>query len=194
MIKFVTTSGTAYHLEQIISSAEESIMLISPYLKLTQNFLERLQDADKRGVSITIVYGKKQLKESQMILLRNLRGLSLRFSKNLHAKCYCNESSCLISSMNLYEYSEKNNREMGVFIEKQGNEDLFRAVMTECKSILQSSVIKRIEEPLFGGVDSDDSSSEKWDLATEEAESDDVKNFRTLVIVVVLIVLFFKYC
>ena len=29
---------------------------------------------------------------------------------------------------------------------------------------------------------------------SRDAESDDVKNFRTLVIVVVLIVLFFKYC
>ena len=194
MVKFVTTSGTAYHIEQIISSAEESITLISPYLKLTQNFLERLQDADRRGVSITIVYGKKQLKESQMVLLRTLDGLSLRFSKNLHAKCYCNESGCLISSMNLYEYSEKNNREMGIFIERQGNEDLFKDIITECKSILHSSVEKTIEEPVFGGVDSEDPYSKSWDLATEDAESDDVKNVKTLVIVVVLIVLFFKFC
>ena len=193
MIKFVTTSGTAYHLEQIISSAEESITLISPYLKLTQNFIERLQDADKRGVTITIVYGKKQLKEPQMAMLRKLSGLNLHFSKNLHAKCYSNERSCLISSMNLYEYSEKNNREMGVYIERQGNEDLFKDVMVECKSILHSSVRKPIEEPTFADFDFQEPDSKKWELPTEDSEAGELKSIGW-VIAIVFIVLFFKFC
>ena len=74
-------------------------------------FHERLPDADKSlHFSITIVYGRKCSRTSQMAMLRKLSGLqNLHFSsKNLHAKCYSNECSCLISSMNLYEYSEKN--------------------------------------------------------------------------------------
>ena len=36
----------------------------------------------------------------------------LYFSKNLHAKCYLNEKKMIITSMNLYEFSQVNNREM----------------------------------------------------------------------------------
>lgn len=34
MAKFLNTSGTTYHLEELIKSAKERLILISPYLKL----------------------------------------------------------------------------------------------------------------------------------------------------------------
>ena len=36
--------------------------------------------------------------------------------KNLHAKCYLNEKEALLTSMNLYEYSQEHNDEMGILV------------------------------------------------------------------------------
>ena len=43
--------------------------------------------------------------------------------------------------MNMYEFSEKNNREMGILITKQGDPEPFNDAVKEVKSILQSSTI-----------------------------------------------------
>ena len=45
----------------------------------------------------------------------------------------------VITSMNMYEFSEKNNREMGVFITKEKDPELFEKAVNETLSIVQSS-------------------------------------------------------
>ena len=55
--------------------------------------------------------------------------------KNLHAKCYLNEQSAVIGSMNMYEFSEKNNREMGVLVTKEDDPEVFKDAWKETKSI-----------------------------------------------------------
>jgi late competence protein required for DNA uptake (superfamily II DNA/RNA helicase) len=118
MAEFLTTQGTSYHLENIIVNASKWLVLVSPYLNITQNFLQRLQDADKNKVKIYIIYGKKELKPEEELKLQKLHNLYLRYYKNLHAKCYSNEDAMIITSMNLLEFSEKTNREMGILIRK----------------------------------------------------------------------------
>ena len=55
--------------------------------------------------------------------------------KNLHAKCYLNEKMAVIGSMNMYEFSEKNNREMGVLVTREHDPDVFEDAWNETKSI-----------------------------------------------------------
>lgn len=47
----------------------------------------------------------------------------------------------VITSMNMYEFSEKNNREMGVFITKNEDPDIYNKAVKETASIIQSSEI-----------------------------------------------------
>ena len=70
---------------------------------------------------------------------QNFRNLNIYFLENLHAKCYMNENSALITSMNLYGYSEENNREMGLFINRSDNYDLYDDMKGECLSIINSA-------------------------------------------------------
>ena len=65
--------------------------------------------------------------------------VELFYFENLHAKCYFNEVDMVITSMNMYEFSEKNNREMGVHITKKSDFDLFEKATNETYSIIQSS-------------------------------------------------------
>lgn len=147
MAKFLTTSWVSSYIEDIIKNAKEEVFLVSPYLQLSQSFFERLQDAQDHNVNITIVYGKSDLNPSEVELLKGLSNLTLYFSKNLHAKCYFNESSMVITSMNMYEYSEKNNREMGVYITKGKDQEIFEDAHKETMSIIRSSDEVQISTP-----------------------------------------------
>jgi len=146
MAEFLTTQGTSYHLENIIMNATKWLVLISPYLDITDNFLMRLQDADKRKVKIVIVYGKNELKPEEKSKLQELENLSLHYCNNLHAKCFLNEDCMIITSMNMYAFSEKTNREMGVLIRKDDDTDekVYEDAMTEVQSIINSAKEEKV--------------------------------------------------
>ena len=139
MAEFLTTQGTSYYIEDIIINAKNKLVLISPYLQLSKTFFERLQDADRQNVQIILIYGKDELKTNEKKQLQELGNLSLYFFKNLHAKCFFNEESMVITSMNMYEFSEKTNREMGVLIRAKGDEKAYGEAVKETESILASA-------------------------------------------------------
>lgn len=139
MAEFLTTNGTSYNIENIIIDAKGRLILISPYLQLSKTFYERLKDASNRNVKVTIVYGKDELKPNEKNSLAELKNVELKFFQNLHAKCYLNESKMVITSMNMYEFSEKTNREMGVLIDSSKDKELFDKAIAEVKSILESA-------------------------------------------------------
>lgn len=137
MAKFLTTLGVSSKIEEIMIEAQSSIYLVSPFLQISRTFFERLVEASSRNVHITIVYGKDELNPNEYKLLENIKNIKLFYLNNLHAKCYFNESKMVITSMNMYEYSEKNNREMGVFIDKNNDQSLFDNAKKETLSIIK---------------------------------------------------------
>lgn len=139
MAKFLTTQGTSYHIENVIMDAKKKLVLVSPYLQISKTFFERLRDASSKGVQVKIIFGKDELKPNERNSLAELKNLELFFFENLHAKCYFNESEMVITSMNMYEFSEKNNREMGVHIIKQDDGELFDKAVEETLSIVKAS-------------------------------------------------------
>lgn len=139
MAEFLTTNGTSYNIENIIIDAKSNLILVSPYLQISKTFYERLKDASNKGVLIKIIYGKDELKPNERNSLAELKNVELFFFENLHAKCYFNESTMVITSMNMYEFSEKNNREMGVLIDKTRDKELFEKAVAETLSIIQSA-------------------------------------------------------
>lgn len=149
MAKFLTISGNIHIIEEIIIQANTTLVLVTPFLRLDQNFTERLKDADKRGMNITLIYGKDELRFEERKKLDTLENLEIYFCENLHAKCYHNENQMIISSMNLYEYS-KNNREMGILIEKSIDKEIFEDTIKEINSIQNASILKknRIAKPI----------------------------------------------
>jgi len=144
MAVFLTTNGTSYQIETIIIDAKSELTLVSPYLQLSKTFFERLKDASNRKVKIKIIYGKDDLKPNEKNSLAELGNIELYFFENLHAKCYFNEKDMVITSMNMYEFSEKNNREMGVHINRIDDASLFEKAKNETFSIIQSSEIIKL--------------------------------------------------
>jgi phosphatidylserine/phosphatidylglycerophosphate/cardiolipin synthase-like enzyme len=123
MPKYLRTTGISAGVEELIREAKERLYIISPYLKLSDNIRELLNDKEREKVEVRIIFGKQELMPTEMSFLNNLKYVRLYFSKNLHAKCYLNEKKMIISSMNLYEFSQVNNREMGILIERDIESD-----------------------------------------------------------------------
>ncbi|TOD03840.1 DNA repair protein, partial [Vibrio parahaemolyticus] len=99
MAKFLNTSATNYYLEELIKNASERLILISPFLKLNDRIRELLEDKDRLKIDIRIVYGKSELQPDEINWLKSLSFVRTSFCKNLHAKCYMNESACIITSL-----------------------------------------------------------------------------------------------
>ena len=123
----------------MIREAQKFAILISPYIQISEPYLERLRDAGNRKVKAIIVFRKDQLNKINDEAFSNISDLNLYFFDNLHAKCYLNESSAILTSMNLYDYSERNNREMGISFHREENEKLYNEISDECNSIIKSS-------------------------------------------------------
>ena len=148
MAKFLTTLETNAKIEKIIRKATKELTLITPYLKLTQIFHDRLIEADNRNVNIKLIYGKEELNSSDLEKIQKLKHLGLYFCENLHAKCYFNENLMVITSMNLHEFSQTNNKEMGVQIKLGEDTELFNNAKNEAESILGASTLETSESKI----------------------------------------------
>lgn len=140
MAKILTTSANSYYIENIIKNAKKEIFIVSPFLKLNSILVEKLRDADKNGIQTIIIYGKSDLDDSQKEFLSELKNIEVYFYKNLHAKCYFNEELMVITSMNLYEFSEINNREIGVLIDKINDLEMYQDGFNEIISIKNAAI------------------------------------------------------
>jgi phosphatidylserine/phosphatidylglycerophosphate/cardiolipin synthase-like enzyme len=152
MAKFLNTSATNYYLEELIKGAADRLILISPYLKLNDRVKELLEDKNRLKIDVRIVYGKSALQPAEISWLNELSFIRTSFCKNLHAKCYLNESGCIITSLNLYEFSQVNNNEMGVYISREDDTEMYRDTYDEAQRIIRISdevrvSLQKIEKP-----------------------------------------------
>lgn len=141
MAKYLRTSSISAELENLIRDARKELYIISPYLKLSDNMRELLNDKEREKVDVRIIFGKQELAPTEMSYLEKLKYVRLYFSKNLHAKCYLNENKMIIASMNLYEFSQQNNREMGILIDTANKEDkgVYEDASNDIESIMHNS-------------------------------------------------------
>ena len=144
MSKFLTATGTNYHLEELIKSASDRLILISPFLKLNDRMKELLADKNRLKIDVRIVYGKSELQPQEIEWLRSLTYIRTSFCKNLHAKCYMNEEMCIITSLNLCEFSQVNNNEMGILIQRSDDGQLYKDAYEEAQRIIRISDEVRI--------------------------------------------------
>ena len=144
MANFLNTSATNYYLEELIKGASDRLILISPFLKLNDRIKELLEDKNRLKIDVRVVYGKSELLPTEINWLNELSFIRTSFCKNLHAKCYINESSCIITSLNLYEFSQVNNNEMGVYLSREDDAKMYRDAYEEAQRIIRISDEVRI--------------------------------------------------
>lgn len=139
MAKFLDTTGVSYHLQQLINKANERLVLISPFLKINERIKQSLEDKNRMKIDIRVIYGKNELQPEENNWLKSMTSIRSSFCKDLHAKCYLNESEAIITSMNLYEFSQVNNNEMGIYVVKGSDPTLYNEIYEEVKRLIRIS-------------------------------------------------------
>lgn len=149
MAKFINTRKAVSEIEDLIKNAGEKLILVSPYLKLSKDFKELLTYRNNKDRITTVIFGKQELNPDEMKFLQGLRFVILKYNEDLHAKCYLNDEKMVITSLNLYEFSMANNKEMGVLIDKNDPADaqLFEDAYKEVDYINETSQKFELHSP-----------------------------------------------
>lgn len=157
MADFLNTKALRQIIESIIKTAEKELIILSPYIQTNNHIIDLLKQAEERGVETTIIYKEKNVNDFEKAKLADIDNLNLLYHPNLHCKCYYNEKYLVIGSMNLYDFSQRNNREMGVLFRRvdetasdldetrkiRDDESIFQDTIREIKAIISSAEFEK---------------------------------------------------
>ncbi|UYP43927.1 hypothetical protein NEF87_000212 [Candidatus Lokiarchaeum ossiferum] len=128
MVKVITeTDGVTAEILSIIKRARKELMIVSPYIqldgwpRLNDALKYVLNDNEKNEIEITIITrnqpngNNKSLDELSPYLDR----CRVYVVDDLHSKVYYNETTALVTSMNMYQHSAEKNHEIGVLFEER---------------------------------------------------------------------------
>lgn len=124
MSKFITGLELEETISKIIWETKKTLLIVSPFIKLDDYFKKLFDNhLNNPEIHILIVFGKNEnnisrsLSKNDFEYFKNFLNISIIYVPNLHAKYYGNEKKGVITSINLYDYSFKNNIESGVYSE-----------------------------------------------------------------------------
>jgi hypothetical protein len=173
-LKIIGTTEISFEIEQILTKAEKYLILVSPYLKLNQRLKVKLSDAFKKVDSVYILYRENELNYDEANWLKEFKNLKLFSIKNLHSKIYANEEQVLISSMNIYEYSQINNHEIGVKIEFNDDITEYKDTLNEIRVILETDYSDHDFQKIIDGYENYSMGRLFWGLSDNYS----FKNYR----------------
>ncbi|WP_435138545.1 phospholipase D family protein [Formosa sp. A9] len=136
-MEIISTTRISYEIEKLLIEASEYLILVTPYLKLNQRLKVKLSDTLNRVPFTYIVYRENSLQPGDLDWLQSFKNVRLFSIKNLHSKIYLNENFGIIASMNLYEYSQINNHEIGVIFDNY-QDNLHKSTLHEIRMILET--------------------------------------------------------
>ena len=129
MAEFFTGDLLNHEILQIIKRPRATeIVLASPYIKFHQRIIDELiERKSDPNTCLIVLIGKsggdykKSIPKSDLEFLMNYPNVQIRHEERLHAKFYGNDFDYVVSSMNLYDFSQNTNIEFGIKIEDIGS-------------------------------------------------------------------------
>ena len=142
MAIFLRTTGISFRLDELIRNTQDRLILISPYLQFNKKVRDNLESLCIQKRDVRIIYRENKLQVQESNWLYSQVGIRTSICSSLHAKCYINENEAIVTSMNLYSFSQQNNDEMGIYVTKQDDPKLYEDISTEVQRLL--TLIKEI--------------------------------------------------
>lgn len=112
-MKIINPNEIGAKISTLVSEANQKVIIVSPFISISQwkKMLINLGRAISRGVAITIYYREIRIEDKYVL---EKMGVQLFQVNGLHTKLYFNEGNAIVSSMNLYEYSDLNSIELAI--------------------------------------------------------------------------------
>jgi hypothetical protein len=159
MSRFLTGKELEDCITNIIWDASETLLIVSPFIKLDDYFKKLFKKhVNNPKLHIIIVFGKneenvgKSMSKSDFDFFKEFMFISVVHVPNLHAKYYGNELQGVITSINMYDYSFKNNIEFGVHSEVRilniGNR-IEQEAWSKCMEIAKAHEAVFIKRPVY---------------------------------------------
>lgn len=127
----LNTIQISHELEKMMDESYRYLIFVSPYLKITDRLKAKLTQKFTQLDSCFFIYRKNELLKNERDWISSFSNVHLIGVENLHSKIYLNDKQCLITSMNFYEYSQINNYEIGIKIDKQIDKNNYLRVIEE---------------------------------------------------------------
>lgn len=172
MAKYLDTSHISSELMELLKEAKERIILVTYSLQVNTQIQERLKTKSKLGTlaEITLIFGNTKPKKTELEWMSEIDDIKVWQKKNLHAKCYINEKKAIISSMNLYDYSQTSNVEMGFLITKDEDPKAYAQMLEDIDDLRING------ERVKPWLDNDIISNEKPNPTKEKKQKLEVKS------------------
>ncbi|RZL44084.1 MAG: hypothetical protein EOP00_21415 [Pedobacter sp.] len=139
MVKFIDTIGSSNYLADLIKGAKDNLILINPSFQFTETIKEQLISLSNQNRKVTLVLDEDTLQSEETNWLQSLIGIKTSFRKNLQSRCYLNENEAIITSTGLFDFSEQNNADMGIYISKEKDKNLYASTLAEVNELLKLS-------------------------------------------------------
>ncbi len=127
----LNTIEISHELEKMIQTSYKYLIFVSPYLKITDRLKAKLSEKFTQLDSCFFIHRSNELAKNEKDWISSFLNVHLIGVENLHTKIYLNDKQCLITSMNFYEYSQINNYEIGVKIDKMRDKNNYQRVIEE---------------------------------------------------------------
>ena len=91
MAEFLNKKKLLEWVPKLIETAGKELVIISPYIQISEKIFKLLKESEKRGVEITLIYKEVELSEKERKKFDEIENLNLLYQPNLHSKCIYNE-------------------------------------------------------------------------------------------------------
>jgi len=141
MAKFSTTNGVSAALDELVKNARKQLFLISPYLQISKNLRSLMKEADRQPlIDIKVICRKdSNWSPDDISFLQDLENAKIKSIEGLHAKIYLNESTAIITSMNLYLHSQQNNKEVGLIFDAIEDKVMYDQIFQEVTRLIEDA-------------------------------------------------------
>jgi hypothetical protein len=144
--EFLSSVGTSYQIDRLISEATNEIVFFAPSVKLHESVILRFQQADQRNVRITLLYGKERNQMRGQRWYKEFKNLRILYHDKLNTFFYRNEKEMILTSMGLSDLSGSLRSDMGLLISKLRDRKAYEDGIYE-----QELLIEHAEE-IFAGA------------------------------------------
>jgi hypothetical protein len=143
--EFLSSVGTSYQIDRLISEATNEIVFLVPVMKLHESVILKFQNADQRNVRITLLYGKERNQIRGQRWFKEFKNLRILYHDKLNTFFYRNEKEMILTSMGLTDLSGNLRADMGLLVSKMRDRKAYEDGIYE-----QELLIEHAEEVFAG--------------------------------------------
>jgi len=143
--EFLSSVGTSYQIDRLISEANNEIVFLVPVMKLHESVILKFKQADQRNVRITLLYGKERNQIRGQRWYKEFKNLRILYHDKLNTFFYRNEKEMILTSMGLSDLSGNLRADMGLLVAKMRDRKAYEDGIYE-----QELLIEHAEEVFAG--------------------------------------------